>query len=162
VSRGSIIKRGSTDSIVLDLGRGPDGRWVRRWDSGYRTKRTPSAPERSYLPASTRAPMLSRLGPRWPASLRQQWLPGRVRATTLHSYRTNLERYVLPRIAQVMLQRLRGHWHQHGAAVGVQLLATDWVVVAASAPSTGSASPTRTPSSGQNSTVESPWRRQRA
>jgi hypothetical protein len=30
-----------------------------------------------------------------------------------------------------MLQRLRGHWHQHGAAVGVQLLATGWVVVAA-------------------------------
>ena len=77
--------------------------------------------------------MLSRLGSRWPAFLRQQWLPGlagRVRATTLHSYRTNLDRYVLPRIGQVMLQRLRGHWHQHGAAVGVQLLATGWVVVA--------------------------------
>jgi hypothetical protein len=39
VSRGSIIKRGSTYSIVLDLGRGPDGRQVRRWHSGYRTKK---------------------------------------------------------------------------------------------------------------------------
>jgi hypothetical protein len=39
VSRGSIIKRGSTYSVVLDLGRGPDGRRVRRWHSGCRTKR---------------------------------------------------------------------------------------------------------------------------
>jgi hypothetical protein len=39
VSRGSIIKRGSTYSIVLYLGRGPDGGRVRRWHSGYRTKK---------------------------------------------------------------------------------------------------------------------------
>ena len=37
--RGSIIKRGSTYSVVLDLGRGPDGRRVRKWHSGYRTRK---------------------------------------------------------------------------------------------------------------------------
>jgi integrase len=43
------------------------------------------------------------------AFLRDQWLPGlagRVRPTTVHGYTTNLERYVLPRIGQVTLQRL--------------------------------------------------------
>jgi hypothetical protein len=42
----------------------------------------------------------------------------------------------------------------------VQLLATGGWWWRPSAPSTGSASPTRTPSSRQRSTVESPWRRQ--
>ena len=37
--RGTIIRRGSTYSIVLDLGRGPDGKRIRRWHSGYRTKK---------------------------------------------------------------------------------------------------------------------------
>jgi hypothetical protein len=36
--RGSIIKRGDSYSIVLDLGRGPDGRRIRKWHSGYKTK----------------------------------------------------------------------------------------------------------------------------
>jgi hypothetical protein len=37
--RGTVIKRGSTYSVVLDLGRGPDGKRIRRWHSGYRTKK---------------------------------------------------------------------------------------------------------------------------
>jgi integrase len=37
--RGTVIKRGSTYSVVLDLGRGPDGKRIRKWHSGYRTKR---------------------------------------------------------------------------------------------------------------------------
>jgi hypothetical protein len=37
--RGTVIRRGSTYSVVLDLGRGPDGKRIRRWHSGYRTKK---------------------------------------------------------------------------------------------------------------------------
>jgi hypothetical protein len=37
--RGTIIRRGSTYSVVLDLGRDPDGKRIRRWHSGYRTKK---------------------------------------------------------------------------------------------------------------------------
>jgi hypothetical protein len=36
--RGTIIKRGATYSVVLDLGRDDSGRRVRRWHSGYKTK----------------------------------------------------------------------------------------------------------------------------
>jgi integrase len=39
MSRGTIIKRGNGYSVVIDLGRGPDGKRVRDWHSGYRTKR---------------------------------------------------------------------------------------------------------------------------
>jgi len=37
--RGSIIKRSGGYSVVLDLGRGPDGKRIRRWHSGYRTRK---------------------------------------------------------------------------------------------------------------------------
>lgn len=37
--RGTVIRRGSTYSVVLDLGKGPDGKRIRRWHSGYRTKK---------------------------------------------------------------------------------------------------------------------------
>jgi integrase len=109
VSRGSIIKRGSTYSVVLDLGRGPDGRRVRRWHSGYRTKKEAERARTELLARVDHGAYVEPSRLTLAAFLRQQWLPGlagRVRATTLYSYRTNLERYVLPRIGQVPLQRL--------------------------------------------------------
>ena len=70
-------------------------------------------------------------------------------------------------LSLLLLPRWLASWAIPFGAIGtsialllvVQLLATGWVVVAALAPSTGSASPTRTPSSGQNSTAEPPSRR---
>ena len=40
--KGTVIRRGSTYSVVLDLGRGPDGKRIRKWHSGYGPRRTPS------------------------------------------------------------------------------------------------------------------------
>jgi hypothetical protein len=38
--RGSIIRRGKSYSVVVDLGRDPEtGRRRQKWHSGYRTKR---------------------------------------------------------------------------------------------------------------------------
>jgi integrase len=37
--RGTVIKRGATYSVVLDLGRDPDGKRIRKWHSGYRTRK---------------------------------------------------------------------------------------------------------------------------
>ena len=72
-------------------------------------------------------------------------------------------------LSLLLLPRSLASWAIPLGAIGtslalllvVQLLATGWVVVAALSPSTGNASPTRTPSSGQNSTAEPPWRRRR-
>jgi integrase len=109
VSRGSIIKRGSTYSVVLDLGRGPDGRRVRRWHSGYRTKKDAERARTELLARVDQGSFVEPSRLTVAVFLREQWLPGlagQVRPTTLHSYRTNLERYVLPRVGHVPLQRL--------------------------------------------------------
>lgn len=37
--KGTVIKRGSRWSVVIDLGRDLDGKRIRKWHSGYRTKR---------------------------------------------------------------------------------------------------------------------------
>jgi hypothetical protein len=37
--KGTVIKRGSRWSVVIDLGRDVDGKRIRKWHSGYRTKR---------------------------------------------------------------------------------------------------------------------------
>jgi hypothetical protein len=41
--KGTVIKRGSTYSVVFDLGRGPDGKRIRKWHPGYRTKKLAEA-----------------------------------------------------------------------------------------------------------------------
>jgi Arm DNA-binding domain/Phage integrase, N-terminal SAM-like domain len=109
VSCGSIIKRGSTYSVVLDLGRDPDGRRVRRWHSGYRTKRDAERARTELLASVDQGAYVEPSRLTVAAFLRDHWLPGlagQVRATTLHSYSTSLERYVIPRIGAVLLQRL--------------------------------------------------------
>jgi len=109
VSRGSIIKRGTTYSVVLDLGRGPDGKRIRRWHSGFRTKRDA---ERARVELLARVDQGTYVEPSRltvAVFLRDQWLPGlagQVRPTTLHAYRTNLARYVVPRVGATLLQRL--------------------------------------------------------
>lgn len=51
--RGTVIKRGSTYSVVLDLGKGPDGKRIRKWHPGYPNEK---AAER------TRVELLAALG----------------------------------------------------------------------------------------------------
>jgi integrase len=119
--RGSIIKRGATYSVVLDLGRGPDGKRIRRWHSGFRTKRDA---ERARVELLARVDSGSYVEPSrltLAVFLRDQWLPGlagQVRPTTLHAYQTNIARYVLPRIGATLLQRLTpAHLNQLYAAL---------------------------------------------
>jgi integrase len=106
---GSIIKRGSTYSVVLDLGRGPDGKRQRKWHSGYRTRKDA---ERARVELLARIEQGSYVEPSRltvAGFLLEQWLPslaGQVRPTTLHGYRTNLERYVLPALGGLTLQHL--------------------------------------------------------
>src|SRR5512132_2051913 len=37
--KGTVIRRGNSISVVIDRGRGPDGKRIRDWHSGYRTMR---------------------------------------------------------------------------------------------------------------------------
>ena len=107
--RGTILKRGSGYSVVLDLGRGPDGKRVRRWHSGYRTKRDAER-ARVELLASVQG------GTYVPPSqltvgefLTEQWLPsvrGQVKPSTFNWYATTVRRHLVPGIGLVPLQKL--------------------------------------------------------
>jgi integrase len=82
---------------------------VRRWHSGYRTKKDAERARTEPLARVDRGSYVEPSRLTVAVFLRKQWLPGlagQVRPTTLHSYRTNLERYVLPRVGHVTLQRL--------------------------------------------------------
>src|SRR5512132_430676 len=94
--RGTVIKRGNGYSVILDLGRGPDGKRIRKWHPGYRTKRDA---ERA------RVKLLAELdngGYVDPAKLTlaeylERWLTykaGRVEPETVDRYRELLESYV--------------------------------------------------------------------
>jgi integrase len=107
--RGTVIKRGTTYSVVLDLGRGPDGRRIRRWHSGFRTKRDAERARVELLARLEEGRYVEPSRLTLAVFVQQQWLPGlagQVRPTTLHAYSTNLERYALPRVGAVLLQRL--------------------------------------------------------
>jgi integrase len=107
--RGSIIKRGTTYSVVLDLGRGPDGKRVRRWHSGYRTKKDAERARTELLAQVDHGSYVEPSRMTVAVFLREQWLPGltgKVRPTTLDGYQRTVERYVVPAVGGVLLQRL--------------------------------------------------------
>ncbi len=78
--RGTVIKRGSAYSVVLDLGRGPDGKRVRKWHSGYATRR---AAERAQHVAHQRGP------------------------ATHQRYEYVCEHYLVPHLGALRLQQLQ-------------------------------------------------------
>lgn len=74
--RGSIIKRGTTYSVVLDLGRGPDGKRVRRWHSGYRTKKDAERARTELLARVDHGSYVEPSRLTVAVFLREQWLAG--------------------------------------------------------------------------------------
>lgn len=108
--RGSIIKRGNSWSVVVEVGRDPiTGRRVRKWHSGFSTKKDA---ERA------RVDLLSRLdqGGYVPPSkatfgefLLSEWLPAKratVKPTTLASYEMHALKHLVPRVGALPLQSL--------------------------------------------------------
>ena len=111
--KGTIIKRGATYSIVLDLGRGPNGKRIRKWHSGFETKKEAEQAKVELLAALGRgayvAPSKRTIGP----FLREDWLPGlraQVRPSTWAEHKSKVEVHLVPAIGGVLLQRLTpGH-----------------------------------------------------
>ena len=116
--QGHIHKRVRTDRhgketvrwyVVVDLGFGDGGRRRQKWHGGFGTRRQAEA-ERAKLvnelnTGSYIAPGRTRLA-EW---VRDSWLPmtePRVKPTTFHSYRRNLELHVLPTLGHRPLQQL--------------------------------------------------------
>jgi hypothetical protein len=110
--RGTIIKRGATYSVVLDLGRDDSGRRVRKWHSGYKTKEA----ERAQVELLARLDQGAYVEPSKltvAAFLREHWLPSlraQVRPGTWAEHHSKVEVHLAPAIGGVLLQRLTpGH-----------------------------------------------------
>ncbi len=105
----AIIKRGNRYAVRLCLGRGPDGKRVYRWHSGYATKRAAQQARTELLGALDRASYVPPDKTTIADYLRGQWLPAvqtRVRPGTWVEYRRKVETHLLPAIGQIPLQQL--------------------------------------------------------
>src|SRR6266487_3044176 len=109
VVRGTVIKRGDGYSVVLDLGRGPNGKRIRRWHSGYRTKRDAERARVELLAKLDQGAYIPPSKLTVAAFLVDQWLPSvraQVKASTWGWHRTNVVNHLVPRVGQVPLQKL--------------------------------------------------------
>ncbi len=116
--QGHIHKRVRTDRhgkgtvrwyVVIDLGFGHDGRRRQKWHGGFRTRREAEAARAQLVTdvntGSYVIPGRTTLA-EW---IRDSWLPmtePRVKPTTFHSYKRNLELHVIPILGQKRLQQL--------------------------------------------------------
>ena len=111
--KGTVIRRGSTYSVVLDLGRGPDGKRIRKWHSGYGTKKDAEQARVELLAARGRGAYVEPSKLTLAAFLREHWLPGlraQVRPGTWAEHKSKVEVHLIPAIGGLQLQRLTpGH-----------------------------------------------------
>lgn len=106
--RGHIRKRGTTWSIVIDLGRDSDGRRRQKWHSGFKTKREAEHALGEIL-GKIQAGTYIQGKRQTVAEYLTEWLPAirsTVRSGTWTSYRANLEHHVIPRIGHLQLAQL--------------------------------------------------------
>lgn len=111
--RGTVVKRAGGYSVVLDLGRGPDDKRIRKWHSGYRTKRDAERARVELLAAVDRGGYVEPHKLTAGQFLTDQWLPSvkaQVKASTLRWHTTNVAKHLVPAVGQVPLQKLSpGH-----------------------------------------------------
>lgn len=104
--KGTVIKRGSRWSVVIDLGRDVDGKRIRKWHSGYRTKREA---EQARIEILSRVQSGLYVAPHklTVAQWLRDWLEGRVGLadTTIEGYQRDAAR-VADRIGQLRLSNV--------------------------------------------------------
>jgi integrase len=112
--RGTVIKRGAKWSVVIDDGRDAAGNRIRRWHSGFATKREA---ERARIELLGRQDAGTYVAPHritFGDYLVSEWLPAKeatVKATTWETYERHILKYVQPvmgglALAEVSAQRL--------------------------------------------------------
>jgi integrase len=105
----AIIKRGRRYAVRLDLGRGPDGRRIYKYHSGYPTRKAAQQARTELLGALDRRSYVAPDKTTVAEYLRGQWLPAiqtRVRPGTWVEYRRKVDTHLIPALGQVPLQQL--------------------------------------------------------
>jgi integrase len=110
---GTVIRRGNSISVVIDRGRGRDGKRIRDWHSGYQTEKEAERAKVELLAALGRGAYVAPSKRSTGAFLREDWLPSlraQVRPSTWAEHRSKVEVHLAPALGGVLLQRLTpGH-----------------------------------------------------
>lgn len=104
--KGTVIKRGASWSVVIDLGRDETGRRVRKWHSGYRTKKDAERARIELLSRLDQGTYVSPSKMSIGAFLVQEWLPAKratIKETTFASYEMHVTKHIVPRLGSVPL-----------------------------------------------------------
>ncbi len=75
--KGTIIKRGKKWSIVIDIGRDETGKRIRKWQSGFATKREAEEERIEILSRLQRGSYVEPTKLTLAEFLREQWLPAK-------------------------------------------------------------------------------------
>ncbi len=107
-ARGTVIKRGSTYSVVLDLGRGPGGKRQREWHSGFTSLKAAEKERTRLLKSLDDGNHVAPLETTVAEFAEKTWLPGlsasNLRPSTVEMYIRSVTRYVLPHLGQLRLR----------------------------------------------------------
>ena len=107
--KGSVIRRGKKWSVVIDVGRDENGKRIRRWHSGYGTKREAEEARIEILSRQQRGTYTEPSKATVAEFLLQQWLPAKkptLEATTFATYRSDVETKIVPAFGTRKIQQL--------------------------------------------------------
>jgi integrase len=113
-ARGTVIKRGKSWSVVLDIGKSAEGKRIRKWHSGYRTKALAEEARTEHLRALDKGEYVAPSKLTLRAFATDRWLPnleplvagGNLKVNTAASYRRQTEVHILPALGSVLLKDL--------------------------------------------------------
>jgi len=107
--RGSVIKRGGSWSVVVDMGRDGNGKRIRKWHAGFATKREAERARVEILSQVDRGAYVAPTRTTLSEFLVAEWLPSKrptVKPTTLASYEMHVTKHIVPRIGGLPLHAL--------------------------------------------------------
>ncbi len=108
--RGSVIKRGNSWSVVVEVGRdATTGRRVRKWHSGYRTKKEAERARVEFLSRLDHGSYVAPSKTTVASYLVDEWLSAKratIKETTLASYEMHTTKHIVPRIGAIPLLAL--------------------------------------------------------
>lgn len=107
--RGSVVKRGSGYSVVVELGRDPvTGKRRQKWHSGFRTRKDAERARIELLGQVDTGSYVEK-SKQTVAGFLEEWLTSieaSVRPATAYSYRRNMDLHVVPHIGGALLQEV--------------------------------------------------------
>lgn len=109
--RGSVRKRGSTWSVIVDVGVNANGKRKQQWRGGFTSRKDAEAELTRVLRRLQTGEYVAPSKLTVSAFLNDEWLPAiraTVRPTTYRSYETHVRVHIEPLLGQVPLQKLTG------------------------------------------------------